>query len=244
MAANTINAAALNALQLADWIDSDFDPDEMSDVGYDAITKELRSLHAKVKALEDEYKMPSIEDASQDWAKCDPAIAFHLIERHSNSWADAGKMMAEFAAAKAGAEVAELRAKLAEAKAVLALVASSTPASTAQRLTDEQIDAIAEAMPGGTAGMLKQWGYQQFARKILELRAMPTWEPQFDVMAPGQEELVMQFCQEIAGERGQKGRLPDPVRLLEMAEALYQAERRGASCIVSTAPPAGGGDPA
>ena len=71
---------------------------------------------------------------------------------------------------------------------------------------------------------MKTWGWRQFARKILDLRAPPTWEPQFDVMAPGQEELAIQFCAEIAGPLGQPGRNPDPVRLLEMAEALYKAE--------------------
>ena len=32
------------------------------------------------------------------------------------------------------------------------------------------------------------------------------WRPAFDVMSPRQEELVMQFCQEIAGPRGEPGR--------------------------------------
>lgn len=91
-------------------------------------------------------------------------------------------------------------------------------------LSDEQIDAIADGMPGGLGGFMKTWGWRQFARKILDLRAPPTWEPQFDCMAPGQEELAIQFCAEIAGPRGKPGRNPDPVRLLEMAEALYKAE--------------------
>lgn len=91
-------------------------------------------------------------------------------------------------------------------------------------LSDEQIDAIADGMPGGLGGFMKTWGWRQFARKILDLRTPPTWEPQFDCMAPGQEELAVQFCAEIAGPRGQPGRNPDPVRLLEMAQALYKAE--------------------
>ncbi|RYF50424.1 MAG: hypothetical protein EOO27_31795 [Comamonadaceae bacterium] len=98
-------------------------------------------------------------------------------------------------------------------------------------LTDEQIDRVAEAMPEGLSGFLKSWGYRQFAREILALRAMPTWEPEFDCMTPGQEDLVMQFCQEIAGKRGAKGSPPDPVRLLEMAEALYKSEREAAHGI-------------
>lgn len=46
-----------------------------------------------------------------------------------------------------------------------------------------------------------------------------TWEPEFNAMAPRQEDLAVRFCAEIAG------RQPDPVRLLEMAEELYRAER-------------------
>ncbi|GEM_PF-2691173 len=99
-------------------------------------------------------------------------------------------------------------------------------AAPAPRLTDAEIDAVAARMPGGPESFMKHWGYRQFAREILELRAMPAWEPSFDCMLPGQEQLVQAFCAEIAGPRGRPGRLPDPVRLLEMAEQLYQAERK------------------
>jgi hypothetical protein len=51
------------------------------------------------------------------------------------------------------------------------------------------------------------------------------WRPEFDAMSPRQEELAIQFCQEIAGRRGESGSPPDPVRLLEMAQALYEAEQ-------------------
>lgn len=43
--------------------------------------------------------------------------------------------------------------------------------------------------------------------------------PQFDAMAPEQERLAVEFCHEIAQHRGLT-----PVRLLEMAQALYGAE--------------------
>lgn len=48
--------------------------------------------------------------------------------------------------------------------------------------------------------------------------------PKFDAMAPEQERLAIEFCMEIAGRKGEKANPPDPVRLLEMAEALYRAE--------------------
>lgn len=51
------------------------------------------------------------------------------------------------------------------------------------------------------------------------------WEPAFDACSVNQERLVREFCFEIAGPRGQPGSPPDPVRLLEMAQALYEAER-------------------
>lgn len=59
------------------------------------------------------------------------------------------------------------------------------------------------------------------------------WRPAFGVMSPRQEELAIQFCQEIAGLRGEPGRLPDPVRLLEMAQALYEAERESLGLSVA-----------
>ena len=91
------------------------------------------------------------------------------------------------------------------------------------QLTDERIDEIANSMDGGLDGFLKTWGWRQFARAIQKEVA---FDPQFDVMSPRQEELVLQFCLEIAGRRGGKGAPPDPVRLLEMADALYQAEKK------------------
>ena len=64
-----------------------------------------------------------------------------------------------------------------------------------------------------------------YVNEILESRCQqPKLEPQFDAMSIEQERLAVQFCAEISGRRGGKPSLPDPVRLLEMAEALYHAE--------------------
>lgn len=57
-----------------------------------------------------------------------------------------------------------------------------------------------------------------------QMQAFRSWEPSFDAMSRRQEDLARQFCAEIAGLKGERGSPPDPVRLLEMAEALYQAE--------------------
>jgi len=67
------------------------------------------------------------------------------------------------------------------------------------------------------------------AREALAAAKVEGWRPEFDAMSPRQEELAIQFCQEIAGTRGEPGSPPDPVRLLEMAQALYEAER--ADCM-------------
>lgn len=42
-----------------------------------------------------------------------------------------------------------------------------------QPLTHQQIDAIAESMPGGLDGFLKGWGWRQFARAVLEAAPQP-----------------------------------------------------------------------
>lgn len=66
---------------------------------------------------------------------------------------------------------------------------------------------------------------QVLTEELESLRAEKTWQPEFDAMSRQQEALALQFCLEIAGQRGEPGALPDPVRLLEMAQALYEAER-------------------
>lgn len=50
---------------------------------------------------------------------------------------------------------------------------SESPAMLRESLTDKQIDAIAESMPGGLDGFLKGWGWRQFARAVLEAAPQP-----------------------------------------------------------------------
>ncbi|MDR0201298.1 MAG: hypothetical protein LBJ40_03955, partial [Delftia acidovorans] len=50
--------------------------------------------------------------ASQEWGKVDPAIAWHLIERHADSWADIGKMMTEYVQAQIARAELEARKPL------------------------------------------------------------------------------------------------------------------------------------
>lgn len=53
-----------------------------------------------------------------------------------------------------------------------------------------------------------------------------SWEPEFDASSATQADLAVKFCEEIAGKKGQNSSPPDPVRLLEMAQELYCAERK------------------
>jgi hypothetical protein len=70
----------------------------VDDSEYLTMDKAYEAL-AVARELKDELT-PNIEDASQDWAKLDGAVAWHLIERHAENWADVGKMMDEYVAAK------------------------------------------------------------------------------------------------------------------------------------------------
>lgn len=44
-------------------------------------------------------------------------------------------------------------------------------AALAESVTDAQIDAVWDSMPGGRDGFLTQWGYRTFAREVLALTA-------------------------------------------------------------------------
>lgn len=71
------------------------------------------------------------------------------------------------------------------------------------------------------------WNKTVDASKQIDFYAqpIPSWEPKFDAISHVQEQLAIRFSNEIAGPKGSKPSLPDPVRLLEMAEALYLAEK-------------------
>ena len=62
---------------------------------------ERDQLRAEVERLRAAMTVPTIEPNSQNWQGMDGAIAFHLIERHADSWADAGRMMREWLEANA-----------------------------------------------------------------------------------------------------------------------------------------------
>ena len=68
---------------------------------------------------------------------------------------------------------------------------------------------------------------QVVTEKLAEFEVRESWQPQFDAAWPQQEALANQFCKEIAGRLGESTSPLDPVRLLEMAQALYAAEREG-----------------
>ena len=53
------------------------------------------------------------------------------------------------------------------ANAMMEARSVNTPPPPAKTITDAQIDAIADGMPGGLDGFLKGWGWRHFARAIL-----------------------------------------------------------------------------
>ncbi|WP_143694618.1 hypothetical protein [Variovorax sp. JS1663] len=96
-------------------------------------------------------------------------------------------------------------------------------------LPEGTIEDIINGLPGGLDGYLKTWGWLQFARGIEKALGW-AWRPEFDAVSQKQEQLAYEFCAEINGLGGSKGSPPDPIRLLEMAQALYEAEREDAAC--------------
>ena len=58
------------------------------------------AITALRQALEQPEQEPTVPDNMQDWANLDGDIAWHLIERHADNWADIKKMMDEFVSAK------------------------------------------------------------------------------------------------------------------------------------------------
>ena len=60
------------------------------------------------------------------------------------------------------------RARLDDMEVRLKAAVCIPPQAKQDQLTNEQIDAIADAMPGGLEGFLNGWGWRQFARAVLE----------------------------------------------------------------------------
>ncbi|WP_368655449.1 hypothetical protein ABRY94_12000 [Castellaniella ginsengisoli] len=58
---------------------------------------------ATIEACRRRFERATVPEKSQDWARLDGAVAWHLIERHADGWADVERMMGEFVAAKIGA---------------------------------------------------------------------------------------------------------------------------------------------
>lgn len=55
----------------------------------------LDAANARIAELESALMVPedALPPAGQDWSKVEPSVAFHLIERHAENWAHAGKLM-------------------------------------------------------------------------------------------------------------------------------------------------------
>ena len=102
------------ALRLADWLDQNssgiYRPAAQAASllrTYASLEAERDQLRAEVERLRTAMTVPAIESNSQNWRGMDGAIAFHLIERHADNWADAGKMMREWLDANRAIEAAK-----------------------------------------------------------------------------------------------------------------------------------------
>jgi hypothetical protein len=94
-----------------------------------------KTLLEAVRELQATAPAPTVEDNSQNWAALDGAVAWHLIERHADNWADVAKMMDEWLAAKlapASARIAELERQL----AAMTVDRDSWAEQASQRLAD------------------------------------------------------------------------------------------------------------
>ena len=80
----TKTEAQPEALRLAEWIDSDFDPSEMLEIGYDASAKELRRQHAEIEQLKAERDLRAVErDGANERVR--------LMLNAKNQWMDRAK---------------------------------------------------------------------------------------------------------------------------------------------------------
>lgn len=89
-----------------DWSE-EFYPERSANMAFIAAANPaaILALLAQVEELSARLSTDHKPDTSQEWAKVDPAVAFHLIERHADDWSEAGAMMVAWADARSLAQV-------------------------------------------------------------------------------------------------------------------------------------------
>ena len=95
-------------------------------------------------------------------------------------------------------------------------------------MTDEQIDAVFDAMPQGANGFLKDWGYRQFAHALLEAAAVAFVRGELEnnsptnIRSPFNACMYRDYCKTLADIPESCEVLPrvPTVRMVEAAEAL------------------------
>lgn len=288
------------ALRLANWIDSPFDPDDMHEFGLDQIAAELRRLHAITAAIKDATPAPLVtfqpaidllKEARQhlplaalSWNNSDdrqmadyhtPRV-LQLIKRiddviaagqaegsrpakppqeqpqctdtQAEDWVLVPRVPTEEMIVHGFESRPSISFSTEEAWAEFEAMTGCQQAAHCARLCWDAMIQAAPAPAEKTTAATAPATFEEFARTtapwLLEepetdadrlqrtiarkaYEAGQNWRPQFDVMVPKQEELAIQFCTEIVGRRGEGFRGVDPVRLLEMAQELYEAEREG-----------------
>lgn len=98
------NELAIRAAHLRLALEQPQTPDDLLRQSEREGWRYAKECEAEVKrlrqALEQPEQEPTVPDNMQDWANLDGDIAWHLIERHADNWADIKKMMDEFVSAK------------------------------------------------------------------------------------------------------------------------------------------------
>ncbi|URI08793.1 hypothetical protein MW290_24765 [Aquincola tertiaricarbonis] len=76
-----------------------------------ALLRQVAELQAEVARLQAAMAVPD-DVPDHDWGSLDGAVAWHLIDRHAEGWADIGRQMDLWLAARSAAAVAELQAQV------------------------------------------------------------------------------------------------------------------------------------
>jgi len=123
---------------------------------------------------------PSTE---QEWAKVDPAVAFHLIERHAEDWADAGRMMEAWRAATARTERAAAPAPTywnAQRKMIERAIIGLRDGWASRKDADDALQALAASPATASGDELPSIDTPEFAHLLCELFSARSGAPSND----------------------------------------------------------------
>jgi hypothetical protein len=97
---NTRDGGALSAFknQFDGWPDVAMAPGVQEFIEL-ASPKAVLAMAVRIEELEAALRVPEMDEDAQDWARTSGGVAWHLIDRHANNWAEVGDMMERWARA-------------------------------------------------------------------------------------------------------------------------------------------------